>query len=74
LNEGKATQGVWLPLALSDLYTLLLLLLRIQVAHPEEIKVPERSEVLAAWCLPMLSKSLKADEEERKAMELFNSV
>lgn len=65
---------MWLPLALADIQTMLLLLYRIQLAKPEQLKVPERSEILATWCLPMLSKSLKADEDERKALELFNSV
>lgn len=41
---------------------------------PQEVKIPERSEIVGGWCLPMMSKSLKADEEERAALELFNSV
>ena len=74
MNEGKATLGVWLPIALADIQTMLFLLYRIQLANPKQLKVPERSDILASWCLPMLSKSLKADEEERKAWELFDSV
>lgn len=53
---------------------MLLLLYRIQLAKPEQIKIPERSDILATWCLPLMSSSLKADEEERKAIELFESV
>lgn len=74
MNEGKATMGLWLPLALSDLYSLLLILIRMQCANPEQVKIPERSDIVAGWCLPMLSKSLKADEEEHKALEMFESV
>ena len=59
---------------MADIYTMLLLLYRIQLAKPEQIKIPERSDILATWCLPMMSSSLKADEEERKAIELYESV
>lgn len=53
---------------------MLVVLYRIQLVHPEKLKVPERSEILHSWCLPMLSKSLKADEEERKAIQMLESV
>ena len=74
LNEGKSTLGLWLPFALSDLYILLMCNIRMQSSKPEQIKIPKRHEILAGWCLPMLSKSLEADEKEREALELFRSV
>lgn len=43
-------------------------------ANGDKIKVPKRSEVLAMWSLPMMSRSLKADEEEAAAFELLKSV
>jgi hypothetical protein len=43
-------------------------------ANGDKIKVPTRSEALSAWCLPMMSRSLKADEDEREAFELLKSV
>lgn len=46
----------------------------MQSAKPDQIKIPKRYEILAGWCLPMLSKSLEADEKEREALELFRSV
>lgn len=36
--------------------------------------MPSRAETLKAWCLPMLSRSLEAEEKEREALALFNSV
>lgn len=74
LNEGGATIGLWLPLALADLYAALVASLRVWAKDPQSIPVPKRSETLAAWALPMLSKSLRADEEERAAFALFESV
>jgi hypothetical protein len=74
LDEGEKTLGVWLPLALADITALLIGLTRAWSATPEEIKVPQRSETLAGWCLPMLSKSLAAAEEEHKALQLLRSV
>ena len=43
-------------------------------SNGDKIKVPTRSEALAMWCLPMMSRSLKADEEEAAAFELLKSV
>lgn len=43
-------------------------------SNGDKIKVPTRSEALAMWSLPMMSRSLKADEEEREAFELLKSV
>ena len=41
---------------------------------PDKLEVPRRSQALASWCLPMLSKSLEADEKERDALALYNTV
>ena len=65
---------MWSPLAMADLYAAVVALIRVMAANPDAVKVPKRSDVLAAWCLPMLSKSVAADEEERKAIELLKSV
>lgn len=46
----------------------------MQASKPDQIKIPKRSEILGGWCLPFLSKSLKASEEEQEALELFESV
>lgn len=66
--------GVWLPLALADLAALMVCQIRMWTSTPEKVQVPSRSETLAGWCLPMLSTSLKAAEEEQRALALFNSV
>lgn len=74
LDEGGRTMGVWLPLALADMMMMLIGLARMWSAEPKKIKLPKRSETLASWCLPMMSKSLAAAEEEEEALKLFNSV
>ncbi len=66
--------GLWLPLALSDVVALLVSLIRLWVADKNAVKIPSRSETLASWCLPMLSRSLAGAEEERAARELLESV
>lgn len=43
-------------------------------SNGDKIKVPTRSEALSAWCLPMMSRSLKADEEEAAAFEMLKAV
>jgi len=65
---------VWLPLALSSIYAALFQLCRLWAANGGEMKVPPRSEILAAWMLPIMSSSLKASEEESDALALFESV
>lgn len=74
LDEGGRTIGVWLPLAMADIISVLVVLVRMWAKNGEEIQVPSRSETLATWCLPMLSSSLKASEEEAAALELLESV
>lgn len=74
MREGEATIGVWLPLALADIFAALVCLMRPWLKEPNAMKVPERSETLQGWLLPMMAKSLKADEEERKAMALFEAA
>lgn len=48
--------------------------MRPHLKNPDSLAIPERSAVLAMWCLPMLSKSLAADEAERAAVSLFDAV
>ena len=74
LDEGARTMGVWLPLALADVLTLLLGLLRAWSSEPGTIPIPKRSETLASWCLPMLSKSLDEAEKESEALAMYRSV
>lgn len=74
LDEGARTMGVWLPLALADITTLLFGLIRMWASSPEKIAVPTRAKTLASWCLPMMAKSLEAGEKEAAALELLRSV
>ena len=74
MREGEATIGVWLPLALADIFAALVCLMRPWLNEPNALKVPSRSETVAGWYLPMLAKSLGADEKEREALALLNSV
>lgn len=46
-----------------------------------KIEVPKRSQTLASWCLPIMSKACEhaaaeaeADRKERDALALFNMV
>lgn len=66
--------GLWLPLALSDIAALVVALIRLWAVDKDAVKIPTRSETLASWCLPMLSRALACAEEERAARELFESV
>ena len=72
--EGEATIGVWLPLALADIFAALVCLARPYLENPNSLPVPERSETLQDWLLPMMAKSICADEKERKALAMFNAV
>lgn len=65
---------MWLPLALADVYAALVALLRPWLRNPESFDVPLRSDVLASWCLPMLSRSVAADESERRARAMLEGV
>ena len=66
--------GVWLPLALADIFAALVCLMRPWLKEPDSLKVPGRSETLRDWLLPMMAKSIEADERERKALALFNAA
>lgn len=74
LDEGGRTIGVWLPLAMADVKAMLMVLARMWTTNPEKVDIPTRSECLESWCLPMMASSLKAAEEEQKALELFGNV
>ena len=74
MREGEATLGVWLPLALADIFAALVCLMRPWLKEPNALEVPERSETLRNWLLPMMAKSLAADEKERAALAMLNSV
>ena len=74
MREGEATLGVWLPVALADILAALVCLMRPWLKEPNAMKVPSRAEILAGWCLPMMSKCIDADEREREALALSESV
>lgn len=65
---------MWLPLAMSDVYALLVANLRIWMKNPEALAIPKRSEILGRWALPMMSRAMSADEKEREALALLDSV
>lgn len=62
--------GVWLPLALADLYVAIL----APWCKEGALKKFTRSKILRDWALPFMSSALKAEEEEEKALALFNAV
>lgn len=70
--------GLWLPLALADAVAAMFSLARMWAANPKDVELPTRAELLENWCLPMLSRSVKAADEaaekERKAKALYESV
>ena len=66
--------GVWLPLALADITTLLVKLAALWAKNGDEIKIPKRSEQLAAWALPFTASALKAEEEEQERREKAEKV
>lgn len=69
--------GVWLPLALADLATLMFATIRMWAAKPDEVKVPKRSELLKGWALPFTASALVADEvemEREKFREFVDSL
>jgi len=77
--------GLWLPVALANIHTVLVALLRQWAGKDSGIKVLKLSETLESWCLPILSRAFKtaedeaeakaeADRKEREALALFNMV
>ena len=53
-REGELTLGLWLPLAFATL---------VQCVIGIAQKPPKRSELLATWALPELSRAVRRDEE-----------
>jgi hypothetical protein len=66
--------GVWLPLAMADITALLLKLASMWAKNGDEVKIPKRSEQLAAWALPFTASALKAEEEEQERREKTEKV
>ena len=66
--------GVWLPLALADITALLVNLVAMWATNGDKVKIPKRSDTLAAWALPFLSSSLKVAEEEQERREKAEKV
>ena len=60
-REGEAVMGLWLPLAFATL---------VQTVVGICGKPPARSELLASWSLPELSKAVRQDEERKRADDL----
>ena len=63
-----------MPLALAQIYQILLALTKIWAGKESDIKVPMTSEALEAFCLPAMAEAVKEDEKEREALALFNSI
>lgn len=66
--------GVWLPLALADITALLVKLVAMWAKNGDEVKIPKRSEQLAAWALPFTASALKAEEGEQERREKAEKV
>ena len=62
------------PLALADITALLVKLVAMWAKNGDEVKIPKRSEQLAAWALPFTASALMAEEKEAEALALFNAV
>lgn len=63
--------GVWLPLALADIRAAIL---APWVDAEKREALLNRADTLAAWCLPMMAASVRAAEDEQRALELLRSV
>ena len=66
--------GVWLPLALADIASLLLKLVSAWAENPRDVKIPKRSEQLKGWALPFTASTLEAAEEEQERREKAEKV
>lgn len=66
--------GVWLPLALADIASLLVKLVSMWAERARDVKIPTRSELLKGWALPFMGSALAAEEEEQEALALFKAV
>ena len=62
---------MWLPLALADLKASIL---APWMKREDAERLLATSKTLAGWCLPIMSRAVAADEKERAALDLFNSV
>ena len=66
--------GVWLPLALAGIASLMYKTIQMWAAKPDEVKMPKRSELLESWALPFMASALKAGEEELERREKAEKV
>lgn len=74
LREGAATLGVWLPLAVASIHQALFLVARLLASNPEALKIPDRSDLLREYSLPLFAEALAADEREAEARAMLDSV
>lgn len=74
LREGKAAVGVWLPLALADIWNLLVVVSRRAGGDTGRIELKKRSDILKSWMLPAFGAAVREDEDEIEAIEMFNRV
>lgn len=68
LREGLAGLGVWLPLAMADIFGWM---------QSFDGKGVKRSDVLNSWFLPELAAAVRSDEDEcedRETVENFNRL
>ena len=68
------TQGVWLPIALADLYAALFGLARMWAKNPDAVEIPKRGEILKGWALPVMGEAIEADEKEAEAFRLVETI
>lgn len=74
MKEGERTKGVWLPIALADIFAALLGVIRVTAANGDKLKIPKRGETLRGWWLPIMAEAIEGDEAEQEAFALLKSV
>lgn len=74
LQEGEKTWGVWLPIALADVLTMLYIVSRRAAGDTKKVNIMKRSEVLKSWMLPAMSAAIAEDEAEAEAWAMLESI
>lgn len=74
LKEGRATFGVWGPLAAASVYEALLCIIRMFAENGRSMKLPTCGEILEGWALPFLAAAVREDEKSAKAQKMFEDL